>query len=109
MNKLNIKPLSVNEAYQGRRFKTNKHHAFVKHCLLLLPKIDIPEPPYRLIVKIGVSAQFDVDNSLKPFIDVLQKKYGINDRYIHRIEIEKEVVKKGYEYIYFDLTGFRLK
>jgi Holliday junction resolvase RusA-like endonuclease len=105
--KLNIKPLSVNEAYQGKRFKTKKHNAFVKECLFLLPKIRlIPQPPYSLFIRIGVSANFDVDNALKPFIDVLQKKYGINDRYVHKIEIEKDVVKKGCEYIFFDLQHF---
>ncbi|HIF9256506.1 TPA: hypothetical protein ACX6Q6_003530 [Photobacterium damselae] len=47
----------------------------------------------------------DVDNCLKPFIDVLQKKYGFNDNRIFEIRIKKFLVPKGYEEILFSIDG----
>ena len=43
----------------------------------------------------------DIDNPLKPFLDILQKKYGINDRDINELLVKKTVVKKGDEFIFF--------
>jgi len=41
---LKIKPLSVNEAFKGRRFKTDKYDAFIQKMFYILPKeIDIPD------------------------------------------------------------------
>jgi hypothetical protein len=37
-------------------------------------------------------------------MDVLAKKYGFNDNRIYRGVIEKEVVKKGDEYIRFKIS-----
>jgi len=93
-----IKPLSVNEAWRGRKFKTPKYKQYERDLLIMLPK-KIKDDFTELNIKIGVSALFDIDNCLKPLIDILQKKYGFNDRYIKRLVIEKEIVKKGAEYI----------
>lgn len=96
--RIDIKPLSVNEAWQGRRFKTDKYKAYEKELLLKLPnyfKDDFTE----LYIEIGVSALFDIDNCLKPLIDVLQKKYNFNDRYITKLTVIKTKVKKGNEFI----------
>jgi len=46
---------------------------------------------------------FDLDNSLKPFIDILQKKYGFNDNRIYSITAMKRIVPKGEEFISFDI------
>ena len=43
---IDIKPLSVNEAWQGRRYKTPKYKQYQETLLWLLPKIKIPKPPY---------------------------------------------------------------
>ena len=93
-----IKPLSVNDAWRGRKFKTPKHKQYERDLLIMLPK-KIKDDFTELNIKIGVSALFDIDNCLKPLIDILQKKYGFNDRYIKRLVVEKEIVKKGAEYI----------
>ena len=39
---LRIKPLSVNEAWQGRRVKTKKYRDFEKAVLLMLRPMDVP-------------------------------------------------------------------
>lgn len=98
---LNKKALSVNKAWQGRRFKTPEYKAYEKEMLLTLPNID-----YKFSDKINLKITFgysnslnDIDNGLKPLIDILQKKYNFNDRYIYELNVKKEIVKKGNEFI----------
>ncbi len=96
---LKIKPLSVNEAWQGRRFKTPKYKAYEEELLYRLPNIELPEPPYQINFQFGLSnRQADYDNCVKALQDVMQKKYGFNDRDIYRAVIEKVFVKKGEEF-----------
>ena len=96
--RIDIKPLSVNESWQGRRYKTEMYKKYEETLLYLLPKT-FKEDFTEIYIKIGVSILFDIDNCLKPLIDILQKKYGFNDRYIKKLVVEKELVKKGKEYI----------
>lgn len=99
-----IKPLSVNECWQGKRFKTKKYLTYENHLLLMLPKIKIPAAPYELYLKFGFSsAASDWDNPIKPFVDILQKKYGFNDKLIKRAVVDVEQVKKGEEFVLFEL------
>ena len=103
-HKINIKPLSINSAYQGRRFRTPKYDNFIKTVLNLLPKtLDFPNPKnIKLAIEFGYSSKLsDCDNGLKPFIDCLVKKYKVDDRYIYEIHVFKNVVNKGDEYIKF--------
>ncbi len=104
---IDIKPLSVNEAWQGRRFKTGKYKKYEKDMLLCLPKIELPEPPYIAYYTFGLSNMAsDWDNPVKPFQDICQKKYGFNDRNIKKAVIEKVKVEKGKEYIAFRFEHF---
>jgi hypothetical protein len=104
MHKVNIKPLSINEAYKGYRIRTNKYNSYIKHVMLLLPHIDmIPESDIKLNIEFGFShAGSDIDNGLKPFIDILQKKYEFNDKNIIELFVRKTKVSKGSEYILFN-------
>lgn len=101
---LSIKPLSVNEAWQGRRVKTKKYRNFEKAVLLMLRPMDIPEGDLELHLKWGFSsAGSDWDNPIKPFQDCLQKKYSFNDNRVVRAVTEKVKVKKGEEFIQFEI------
>ena len=103
---INIKPLSVNQAWQGRRFKTPKYKSYEKELILKLPNIKIDNNA-RLKVDIifGYSNRAsDIDNPLKPFLDCLQKKYNINDNMIYELTVKKEIVKKSKEFINFEIT-----
>lgn len=62
--RLNIKPMSVNEAWQGKRFKTRKYKQYEKACLFVLPKkIDIPDGPLKVSLVFGFSSKLsDADN-----------------------------------------------
>ena len=103
--KVNIKPLSVNEAWKGRRFKTDKYKAYEKELLYRLPRIDIPKPPYKFSYEFGFSnIQSDLDNPVKILQDILQKKYGFNDRDIYEAIIKKDKDAKGNEYLYVTIT-----
>lgn len=101
-----IKPLSVNDAWKGRRFKTTEHRKYVRDVLTLLGPMQIPEGELELYIKFGFSSRgSDFDNPIKPFVDCLQKKYGFNDNKIKRAVIEVEHVKKGKEFIEFKLKS----
>ena len=90
MNTIKVKALSINECFQGRRFKTIKYKAYETELLYLLPKINVPNGLLTLKVVFGLSSKLnDIDNGLKPFIDVLQKKYNFNDRDIYKLEVKK--------------------
>lgn len=103
--KINIKPLSVNQCWQGKRFKTPKYKQYEFELLLLLKSnLNIPKGRLRLLITFGLSSKLnDIDNGLKPFIDILQKKYGFNDRDIYKLEVEKVIVPKGKEFIEFQI------
>lgn len=95
--------MSVNEAWQGKRFKTPKYNRYERELLKLLPDIEI-ERFERLSITFFVSSVLsDIDNPLKPFIDVLQKRYKVNDRDLKQLIVNKEIVKKGEERIEFEI------
>ena len=105
--RVDIKPLSVNDAWQGRRFKSDAYKRYERAMLLLLPRITLPPPPYRIYYEFGFSnSQSDYDNPCKPLGDILQKKYGFNDKEIYVATIRKVVVKKGREYLKFSIEHY---
>ena len=108
MIKVDIKPLSVNEAWQGKRFKTKKYKHYEQYLLLLLPNNSGSNAGENQKLEITIEWGFsnklaDLDNPAKCFIDVLQKKYKFNDCHIYKLTMTKEIVKKGDEYIKFDI------
>lgn len=109
MIKVQVKPLSVNEAYTGRRFSTPEKKAYSKAVLFSLPKITLPEPPYCIEYRFGMSNMgADVDGPTKVFQDLLSKKYGFNDNQVYRITAEKVKVEKGKEFIEFEIKHYSL-
>lgn len=104
MTKILIKPLSVNQCWQGKRYKTKTYKSYEKELLLKLPFKKISNSKIRIDVTFGFSNSLsDIDNGLKPFLDILQKKYNINDRNIYQLNVTKEVVKKGSDFILFKI------
>lgn len=106
MIKLNIKPLSVNKAWQGKRFKTNDYKRFEKLMLLTLPNIkkDLTGS-LKIVIEYGFSSKLsDIDNPCKLVLDCLCKKYGFDDRQVFELNQKKKIVKKGDEYINFFIS-----
>lgn len=108
MNTMKIKPLSVNECWQGMRFKTDKYKSFERELLFTLPKITLPDKPFTIIYHFGFSnMRADVDNPVKPLMDILCKKYGFNDADVHSIQASKTKTEKGKEFISFSIETFK--
>jgi Holliday junction resolvase RusA-like endonuclease len=102
-----IKPLSVNEAWKGRRFKSDKYKNYEKSVLYFLPRLDIPDGKLSIELNIGFSnSKSDIDNPVKLFLDILQKKYKFDDARIYQLLVIKEIVKKGSEFIKFQITEY---
>lgn len=102
---LKIKPLSVNDAWKGRRFKTNAYKNYEKAVLLMLPKMEVPGGDLKIELTFGFSNKAsDIDNPVKCFVDCLQKKYGFNDSRVYEMSLKKCKVKKGHEFIDFEIS-----
>jgi len=92
----NIKPLSVNQAWCGRRFKSKDYKEYEKEVFFLMNNFTITMVEgEKLIVNIIFYFKYplkrDIDNCIKPLLDIMQKK-GLykDDRYIWELNIVKE-------------------
>jgi Holliday junction resolvase RusA-like endonuclease len=77
---INEKPLSVNAAWQGRRFKTVTYKNYEQTIYHLLPKVKIKgevEIHYTFYLK--NYSRTDIDNCVKCLQDVIVKKGIIED------------------------------
>ena len=102
--RLDIKPLSVNQVWQGKRFKTKAYKKYERDLLSILRPFTVPDGDLMLTLEFGFSnSGSDWDNPIKPFQDVLQKKYGFNDSRVVEAHVKKVKVKKGFEYIEWGL------
>lgn len=104
MIRIDFKPLSLNEAYSGKRYKTEYCKAFVKAVTLMVKPQKLPEPPYKISFIFGVSnIGTDWDNNCKIPQDCIAKKLGFNDKLIYKGEAEKVLVDPGKEFIMYKL------
>ena len=102
---LNIKPLPVNQAWQGKRFKTGYYRVFEDAVGWMLKKYKIElekeieelwNKPLNIKVRIDTPYAYntDVDNLLKPLLDILVKGEIISDDvYIQQLAIRKKQSK----------------
>lgn len=106
MHKLDIKPLSVNQAWGGRTFKSDAYKTYEHHVALYLPDIEVPSGPLKIRLHWGFSSKAsDADNPIKPFVDCLQRRYDFDDKMVFEYLVTKEVVKRGQEFIEFDIQS----
>jgi Holliday junction resolvase RusA-like endonuclease len=100
MNRVPVKPLSVNRAWQGKRFKTQEYKNYEKAVLFMLGPFTVPDGPLKIDLVFGFSNMAsDWDNPVKPFQDCLQKKYKFNDSRVMEATVRKVKVSKGNEFI----------
>jgi Holliday junction resolvase RusA-like endonuclease len=104
--RIEIKPLSVNEVWQGKRFKTPKYKQYERDMLLMLPPLKLDfKNPLKIDLIFGFSSKLaDLDNPIKPILDILQKKYKFNDNQVQELNIKKEIVKKNQEFIKLEIN-----
>lgn len=99
-----IKPLSVNAAYRGRRFRTEAYKDYRDDLFRILPKLEIPDGKLQVHYIFGFSNKGqDYDGAIKNLQDVLQEAYGFNDNQIYYATIEKIIVPKSQEFIEFSI------
>jgi Holliday junction resolvase RusA-like endonuclease len=99
--KINEKPMSVNLAWQGKRFKTPAYKKYENSMILMMPKGKIEtDEMLRVEFFFGFSNKAsDLDNPVKLLMDIAQKKYGFNDKMVFELNVRKCIVKKGEEFI----------
>jgi Holliday junction resolvase RusA-like endonuclease len=99
--KINEKPMSVNLAWQGKRFKTPAYKDYEKGMILRMPKAYIyKDQMLRVEFFFGFSNKAsDLDNPVKLLMDIAQKKYGFDDKMVFELNVRKCIVKKGEEFI----------
>lgn len=103
-----VKPLSANKMHLGRKVDSKEYRNYKAELLQCLPDIELPGGLLRLRILACLSSKLsDLDNVIKPFLDVLQKRYQFNDRDIYRIVCEKRIVKKGEESLIFALDEWK--
>lgn len=89
---LPLKPMSVNKAWQGRRFATPIYKKWRVDGLLLLPNKNAMVGLLELSVTFYMKnvGRCDIDNPLKAVLDLLQKKgYYKNDSQIYELHVYK--------------------
>lgn len=107
MIKIPYDTLSVNDCWQGKRFKTKMYRVYETNLYNILPDLEIPEGKLKINLEFGFSNSLrDIDNPIKPLLDIFQKKYGFNDKRVFGIYIEKKIVKKGNEYFKFLISKY---
>lgn len=94
-----IKPLSVNKAWRGRRYKTKEYLNYEKRLIYEMPKKEFPiySKYYIVMFFYFSSGMSDWDNPIKPIQDILQKKYGFNDKDVYIAHIVKKITTKSNE------------
>lgn len=106
MHTINLKPISVNQCYRGKRYRTTLYDKYERDLKFMLPKIVLPKPPYKIHFIFGLSSlASDGDNYVKNTQDIIAKHYGFNDKLIKRWVIEVEKTSKGKEYFKFNLES----
>jgi len=106
---IRIKALSVNKAWQGKRFKTKDYLRYEQMLFVMLPN-NIIVPKHRFWITITrwySNNRSDIDNPTKIFIDILSKKYKFDDKEIYQMILNKKIVKKWCEYIDFQFYQLR--
>ncbi len=107
---IHAKAISINEAYFGRIFATQKLKGYEKEVWYQLPDLEIPKDKLFVTLEFGFSSKgSDADNAVKCFVDILQRRYVFNDNRVYRLEIEKVDVKKGEEFIKFRIEEYEIK
>lgn len=103
---LRVKPLSVNEVRQWKRFKTKSYKNYELLMFSLLPdNVKVPNGvPLRIEMERGFwTIASDITNPTKPLLDILSKKYGFNDKYVFETLEVKKVVWEWNQYIHIKI------
>ena len=96
---IELKPVSINEAFQGKRFKTRKCKDFENDFMLLAPKRKMIKGKIEVEYKFHLRnhKMIDYDNCIKVVQDLIVKcGYIEDDRKIYKATIYKIPSDKDY-------------
>lgn len=94
-----IPPLSINKAWQGRRYKTPFYNDWLRDGLITLPRSDKILGPVEVFLTFGMRfpKKADVDNPIKCCLDLLVKRgYLDDDVQVQALHAYKEKTDKEY-------------
>ena len=103
--KYDIKPISANKLWYKAKQITKEYRQWREDIAYNTPDSHKVWPfndteQLEVSIQAGFSSKLaDVDNVCKPVLDTWQNLYNFNDRYVYKITAEKEIVKKGKEYL----------
>lgn len=93
MPRIDIKPISANQCWQGRRFKTPEYKIWRLSVGILMKKHKrFSQGKYEVNLRVYTRycATSDVDNFIKPALDSLVESGIIpDDKYIQKVTCEK--------------------
>lgn len=73
----------------------------------MLPKVKVKYEKIEIHLTFGFSNKAsDIDNPIKPTLDILQQKMEFNDKQIYRLVVDKHIVKAGKEFIRIEIKEF---
>jgi len=97
--KIEAKPLSINRAWQGRRYATKEYKDWRKEIEYLMPKkkMIVGDVDIHIDFFLINDKRTDADNLAKPLFDsIVRKGYIEDDCHIRHLEITKHKSKKDY-------------
>ena len=107
MFEIPIKPISINDAYKGRRYSTDEHKKFKDLASILLRKLNLPKlrpkQEFYVIYRFHIGRSADYDNCIKVVQDQICNALGVDDRWIGSCYVKKIKAKKGDEKIEFNI------
>lgn len=110
MKWLELRPVSTNRLYVGRRFLSKAAKQFKEQChrqlLLLSEPVLVPRGPLELHFVFGLHRDMDVSNCVKLVEDCIADFYGFNDKRVQGCSLRKVKVARGEEFISFSLRAF---
>lgn len=105
-----LKPFSANKMYTGRKRKSIYYKQFIREVLTSLED-DARSVPRSGMLRVcfvfnveNIAA--DVDNMVKPMLDILQTKYGFNDRQVFSLVVDKYLVDADEVGIYYEIKKY---
>lgn len=92
MIEIQVKALSVNRLFKGRRFKTQEYKDYEEFLLYSLPKKPMIKGMVNIHYKFFLKNHkiTDCSNLVKALEDILVKKgYIVDDRFVYKFTVEK--------------------
>lgn len=112
-NVIKVKPLSANRMFGARGRRTFKSPDYVAYQEAIAAQLEGVEWPFgsdqvSVEVEAGLSNRgADIDNIIKPVLDTYQLIFeGFNDNKVYHVELHKQIVPKGDEYLRIRISGF---